>query len=450
MNKFQSKIGAKGIFILISIIIVAIIVDTSIVKVSAITGGLNSTDSNITIFTVMGIIFAVGQYLILGFVRKLDGKKIAIKRLRLTVISRLILVIQYVLIAVFALLILQMLFTSSYNVYFIEAIIWISYSLVFILLGLLSLRFLSWFRSNHNRVVLTYSLAMMMIAANAAFALVYVTNQLAGTQGGPIIQPESTPVANFGSVFDIFNFGYFITSIMSFVLTWIATVLLLHSYSRKLGRIKYWILVSIPLIYFLSQFQIVFINIFTPFRLSEPILFGIVYTLFFSATVSVGGILFGIAFWSIARNLGRDIVKQYMMISAYGMMLLFSSNQISGLVLAPYPPFGLATVSFLGLASYLIFIGIYSSAISVAVDSSLRQTIRTFAMKESRLLDSIGTAQMGQEIEKKVIAATKRNQDRMTEDSGIESSLTEVDMKEYLEQVIREVKMQRTSNKKLG
>lgn len=54
---------------------------------------------------------------------------------------------------------------------------------------------------------------------------------------------------------------------------------------------------------------------------------------------------------------------------------------------------------------------------------------------------------MEQEIEKKVITATKRNQNRMTENSGIESSLTEGDMKEYLEQVIREVTMQRTSDK---
>lgn len=95
----------------------------------------------------------------------------------------------------------------------------------------------------------------MMIAANAVFALVYVTNQLIGVQGGPIIQPATTPVANFSSVYDIFNSAYFVTSILSFILTWFATVLLLRSYSRKFGRAKYWILVSIPLVYFLSQFQ---------------------------------------------------------------------------------------------------------------------------------------------------------------------------------------------------
>jgi hypothetical protein len=89
------------------------------------------------------------------------------------------------------------------------------------------------------------------------------------------------------------------------------------------------------------------------------------------------------------------------------MMLLFSSNQVSGLTLVPYPPFGLVTVSFLGLASFLVFVGIYSSAISVAQDSTLRKSIRGFAIEETRLLDSIDTAQMEREIEKKVIGLTK-------------------------------------------
>ncbi len=439
------KIGSKGIFVLICFIIIILIVDTSIVKISAIIGGLSATGSSIVIFAVMCVIFAVGQYLILGFVRRVNEKRIANRRLRLSTIGRAVSIIQYALIAIFASIILEMLFTSSYNVLFLEIVIWINYILAIALLGFLAQRFLSWFRSNHNPVVLAYSLAIIMISINAIFTVLYVTNELTSKPAN--IQPEITPVAPYSSVYDIFNSGYVVTSVMSFILTWVATVLLLHNYSRKLGRAKYWILVSIPLVYFLSQFQPLFLNVFEPLRLSEPILFGIVYTLFFSATVPAGAILFGIAFWSVARNMSRNIVKQYMMISAYGMMLLFSSNQAAGLVLIPYPPFGLVTVSFFGLAPYLLLIGIYSSAISVAEDSNLRRSIRRFAMKESRLLDSIGMAQMEDEIQKKVITFTKRNQDRMAEETGIQSSLTEEDMKEYLEQVIREVKKDRHAEK---
>ena len=93
----------------------------------------------------------------------------------------------------------------------------------------------------------------------------------------------------------------------------------------------------------------------------------------------------------------------------------------------------------IGLSSYLLLIGIYSSVISVAEDSKLRQSIRNYAIKESRLLDSIGTAEMQREIEKRVIALTKQNQDKMAEETGIQSSLTEEDMNIW-QQVIEEVK----------
>ena len=120
-------------------------------------------------------------------------------------------------------------------------------------------------------------------------------------------------------------------------------------------------------------------------------------------------------------------------------MLLFVSNQATLLVNAPYPPLGLASVSLMGLASYLILIGIYSTAISVSEDSKLRQTIRSLTTKESKLLDSIGTAHMELEIQRRVLKITQLNQDRLVEESGIQSSLTEEDMKEYLQQVIREL-----------
>jgi hypothetical protein len=135
-----------------------------------------------------------------------------------------------------------------------------------------------------------------------------------------------------------------------------------------------------------------------------------------------------------------------MIISAFGLVLLFTSNQALVLLASTFPPFGLATTSFVGLSSYLLLVGIYSSAISVSEDSKLRQSIRNLAIKETKLLDSIGTAHMEQEIQKRVLELTKRTQDMMAEETGIQSSITEDDMKQYLEQVIREVKIQKSSS----
>ena len=47
---------------------------------------------------------------------------------------------------------------------------------------------------------------------------------------------------------------------------------------------------------------------------------------------------------------------------------------------------------------------------------------------------------MEQEIQRRVLTITKQNQDRMAEETGIQSSLTDEDVKDYLGQVVEEVK----------
>jgi PAB1-binding protein PBP1 len=53
---------------------------------------------------------------------------------------------------------------------------------------------------------------------------------------------------------------------------------------------------------------------------------------------------------------------------------------------------------------------------------------------------------MEQQIQKKVIEFTKRNQDRIAEEAGVQSSFTEEDMKSYLQEVIREIQNARKGN----
>jgi hypothetical protein len=157
---------------------------------------------------------------------------------------------------------------------------------------------------------------------------------------------------------------------MSFVLLWVATAFLLREYSKRIGKITYWILVSIPLVYFLSQFPALIFNIFEFLIMSNPTLFGIILTLIFNLSRIAGGILFGIAFWTIARHLPNNTaVKSYMIIAAYGLVIFYISNQAGSSLFhsgGVYPPFGFLTIAIIGLSSYLMLVGIYSSAISVS------------------------------------------------------------------------------------
>jgi hypothetical protein len=113
------------------------------------------------------------------------------------------------------------------------------------------------------------------------------------------------------------------------------------------------------------------------------------------------------------------------------------------LITAPYPPFGLATVSFMVLASYLISIGVYSSAVSIAQDTKLRQSLRKSVEQQSNLLDNIGSSQMEQEVQKKVVKVMKEISYQTEEKTGIQTSLEEQDIKKYLNKVIEEVKEKR-------
>jgi len=55
---------------------------------------------------------------------------------------------------------------------------------------------------------------------------------------------------------------------------------------------------------------------------------------------------------------------------------------------------------------------------------------------------------MEEEIQKRVIELTKQNQDSMVEEFGIQPSLTEEDMKQYLQEVINEVQKYKTTTNK--
>src|ERR671933_314992 len=103
--------------------------------------------------------------------------------------------------------------------------------------------------------------------------------------------------------------------------------------------------------------------------------------------------------------------------------------------------FGAAAHSLVFLSSYLFSIGLYSLAISVSQDSSLRKSIRNSTMEVAKLLDIIRTPQMKEEIERRVLNTAKEQQSVLLNQTGIEPSLTERDMKQYLGTVLKDIKI---------
>ena len=92
------------------------------------------------------------------------------------------------------------------------------------------------------------------------------------------------------------------------------------------------------------------------------------------------------------------------------------------------------------MSAFLILLGLYYSAISVANDSDLRREIKRSVIKETKLLGSMGEAQMEQELEKKVMKLTNDKTEIMIEQTGIQPSLSIDEAREYLYEVMEEVK----------
>jgi hypothetical protein len=437
--------------IIISVDITVIVADTSIVKVSDLVRWQFVHDwKNIVLFVAMSSAYAISCYFVLQFIKGRGEKELGYARGKMRISAatfrKIVSTIQYVITAILIFIILQLVFYSKYSPAATTAITAISYSTAIVMMGLLGYLFFIWFNQNRRNMggltVFLYGISSAALVLNTAIGLglIYTLSLAKPALMGP--HPISVHVAIGTSMERFLNPLYIATLILGFILMWSATAILLRSYSQKLGKAKYWLVVSIPLVFFISQFLPLFSNQVASMLSLYPTLF----TLIFVFSKPVGGVLFGAAFYSIGRkgtSPSGNFVKDYMTFAACGVVLFFVSSQ-NTVAQPTYPPFGVIAASFVGLSGYMMFLGLYSSAISVSQDVKLRQSIRRSAVEEVKFLKNIGTAQMEQELQKRVLTIAKKNSENMTQETGVKPSLSEQDMKQYLDEVLQEIKIRNT------
>jgi hypothetical protein len=77
---------------------------------------------------------------------------------------------------------------------------------------------------------------------------------------------------------------------------------------------------------------------------------------------------------------------------------------------------------------------------SISRDIELRKFIATVTEREIKLLGSIGFAQAEQELITKIIPLAQRQALKLEQGSGVKSSLTDADLKNYLNEILIEVR----------
>jgi hypothetical protein len=440
-GEHKRPFSQKFLLIIIALVVTSI-VDISIVKINdLIDKYFIPLQAKLTLFAVNSSVCLLLQFFLIRYIHGSFQRDRLSKTLKVKAISLVSFISLSLLASLIGFLIFQQFYNNYYDTSISITLIVISYGTAAGLLGWLSSLFLSWYRSNHNLIVLLYSISISIIAFNlimtAAFAISKISDRphLAGEYVG-----SSGDVS--GGKHLLIDYIYRIATFMSFSSIWITTAILMNYYREKLiNAIVYWVILFIPLIYFIISYfyQVILGSILTSIVQIDPITVSIVLGAFLSLSKPIGGLLFGLVFWNISRIIRYERnIKTYMIISGWGIFLIFSSNQAVTQMVSPYPPFGLVTVTILTTASSLMLLGIYNSATLVSTNNELRRSIHRHAL-ESKLLGAIGHAEMEKEIQK-TVKQVGRDTDELEKELEEPVELDELELEKYIEFVVKEVR----------
>ncbi len=279
-----------------------------------------------------------GQVLIFYSIRK---RNVSFK-IKLTKYARIFQIIVILSICIniilFSYIISQLIYQKAYDTNILKAVVYSNYFFSLINIGILVHNFFSWFKKNRNIIMLLYCIAFSVYIINEICAMLIVNLQLEGRpeKASFIASPWDSTSLRISS----FSNFYKLTSVISFTITWVATSLLMYHYSPKIAKRKFWLLASLPLIYYIGNIDLIRSSVFNYLLVYSPNWLWIMQ-IFLGATKQVGGFFFALAFIILSRNVQSQKLKYYLVISATGMILLLSSNQISLIQVIPYPPFGL-------------------------------------------------------------------------------------------------------------
>jgi signal transduction histidine kinase len=464
-----------------AVIIVLIILDLLMTRQILPYGTASASVVEFVLFVLTVVIgYGIGTWAVIGYTGKIS-KELRTKSRLINIMYLTVLIIQLSLLGI----LLFVIYNNSVNChdYFslctttssrisITSVYAISTIAATAIMGLISIKLFSWYSSSkRNFMLLFYGLAAASLAISIGgdafdkILLINVVQEKSPSGAIPqasyiyktfekyhgeiqykIVNPLTTTLFVVPTqLLDLYNQIIYWTSLSPYILTWIGTAFLLHYYSnrtesKKIGTIKFWVILAIPLVLYLVGSGLIY-------SLPSDIPYRFYFRLVFRAGTIGSSVLFGLAFYIITRKLASIKVKDYLIISAMGIIIIGIANEISAL----QQTYGAAAHSLVLLASYLFSIGLYCSALSVSQDSSLRKSIRrNSTMEVAKLMDIIGTPKMKEEIERRVLNTAKEQQSVLIHQTGIEPSLTERDMRQYLGAVLKEVKILKNIDEILG
>jgi hypothetical protein len=433
--------GSKQALVLISLLVVVTIVDSQFINIFYGTDLGTPGNLHLLLFVSFVIVALIINTILLLFVKRNDIHSTTSRSLLFRAAYIGTSIVQYTISLILFIMISEMLIFHEYNKIFSLLVVFLSHFWSAIILGILSLRFIQWFRFATSFSILIYAVVFSMILFLILITLPLLTQQFT-TQPQMVYPRDYTSlilalITPSRDIAFIYGLGSYVLPLL-IIPSWILTVLLLKPYANKIGKKRFWLIVGIPLLYQLFSFIVRDSNLVT-----DPTLVQIIYSqqfqFIFGVSYQISGLFFAIAFLSIGRKMKQKSMKNYLIICSIGIVSLFSSMQPGMPFYAVYPPFGLVTLLFLGLSSYLLLVGMLGCAAYVSRDIELRREIYKGLEVNADVLKKIGMAETQREIEKRVLPLA--NKIKLSDEMRrhMDTDPDEEEVKTMIEDVLNEI-----------
>ncbi len=415
MKRFNSlmllDLTRRSSLMFIFIFAIVIMLDSTIVRFFSFTGTEPDDTGKIIIFVALAGVYAVSCTFLLNSIRRTalsPQSKFALS-MRYFFIS--IVIVQSFTFAVILMIIVQVSTINSYSIILLRIQTYVSHISPLLILSFLTFLFFRWISVKPSYVIFFYLVSFSLVCINLVISQIYLDSYHIDTHS-PMV--KSLTVVSYVISLGVPTFAKTLSvifeavSLISFLLMWIATVILLGQFRSSMGRFRFYSIMSIPLIYYIFPLHGYLSDVLIPLLASSRAAYAILYILIFSATKQVGAAFFGLTFWSTSGTIYDSVIRKSLLMSSIGMAIVFSSIELTPLKYNVFPPYGLLTESYLPIGAFLIFIGIYTSAVRISRDSELRKEFYRSASSQVGLLRSIGVSQMEKELEEKVKDMQKR------------------------------------------
>jgi hypothetical protein len=435
-------ITSRSSLLLVLVFTIIAIFDSAIVRYSAYTGidppvglGVAITITFLIIYVVLGTSLLTSVRTISRHSRILARATSGLRYFHFIGLSAFVLSI-----GIISAIVLQIIFVEKYSIALLRAQTYLSHIISIIFLSFLVFRFVIWLTtSSKNYIIFLYTVSCFLMAINVVVSLWYLDSYFSSSLRSDrswysiisiVINHRASPST------ESLSYLFYALSLSSFLVMWMATSILLSQYRHRMGIVRYFLIMSVPVLYYIFPFQNYIGGALFPLILSSNVVFTILYIVTFSATKQVGAFVFSLSFWTSSKLLYDPKVRKSILMTAIGIAILFGSIQITPLQYRVYPPYGIITEAFMPLGSYVLLAGIFTAATYISQDAKLRKEFYNSASSQLRLFRGIGISEMQRELEEKVKVLSRDAESSEKVDS---LELKEEDIKRTLADVLNEI-----------